>query len=249
MSFPLRATDQGVLTAPTPRQAHRVPGPRDSSGDRPAVLDALLAASDPDAQEAAWERFLESYSGLLLRSAFHLGRSYDGGMDRYLFILDQLRGGNFRRLRQFRATGSARFSTWLVVVARRLCLDHGRRHYGRCRGAPTAAGECARALRRRLVDMATEEVEVADLEDDSGRSAETTLETGERVRTLEAVLERLDPRSLLLLKLRFGNDLTAREISTLMGYPSQFHVYRELRAVLDRVRCALLEAGIDGTCE
>jgi DNA-directed RNA polymerase specialized sigma subunit len=97
--------------------------------------------------------------------------------------------------------------------------------------------------------MATEQVEVADLEDDSGGGAETTLESGERVRALDAVVERLEPRSLLLLKLRFGKDLTAREISMLMGYPSQFHVYRELRAVLNRVRCALLEAGIDGSCE
>ncbi|HEX2220593.1 MAG TPA: sigma-70 family RNA polymerase sigma factor [Gemmatimonadales bacterium] len=213
------------------------------------MLDALLAASDPEAQRVAWEQFLETYSGLLLRSAFHLGRSYDGGMDRYLFVLDQLRSGNFRRLRQFRATGTARFSTWLVVVARRLCLDHGRRHYGRSRGIPNAANECARALRRRLVDMATEQVEVTDLEDDSGPSPETALETGERVRALDAVLEHLDARSLLLLKLRFGNGLTAREISELLGYPSQFHVYRELRALLDQVRSALLEAGFDGSGE
>lgn len=247
MPIMLHTTDRAVSAVPIPR--HPLPASKDSTADRPPVLDALLAASDPEAQRVAWERFLETYSGLLLRSAFHLGLSYDGGMDRYLFVLDRLRSGNFRRLRQFRATGTAKFSTWLVVVARRLCLDHGRRHYGRSRGIPNAANECARALRRRLVDMATEQVEVTDLEDVSGRNPEAALEAGERVRALEAVLESLDDRSLLLLKLRFGNDLTAREISGLMGYPSQFHVYRELRALLDRVRFALLEAGIDGSGE
>jgi len=65
-------------------------------------------------------------------------------MDRYAFVLDRLRARNFRRLRRFQPRGSARFTTWLVLVSRRLCLDH-----------------------RRLADLMGERGDVAELTDDA----------------------------------------------------------------------------------
>ena len=248
MSVPLRTVSRRPSAAAQAGQPFHPPLRQDPCGNPPPVLRALLAATDPRAQDEAWERFLEAYSGLLLRSAFHSGRSYDGAMDRYLFILDRLRSGNFRRLRRFQATGTARFTTWLVVVARRLCLDQARRQYGRSRGEPTAVRNSVREIRRRLADLATEQVDVADLEAGGPDGPEVAFATRERSRVLEAVLRGLDTRSQLLLKLRFENNLTAREISELMGYPSQFHVYRELKLVLGRVRSGLLAAGIDEPC-
>jgi DNA-directed RNA polymerase specialized sigma24 family protein len=44
-------------------------------------------------------------------------------MDGYAYVLEALRSDDYRRLRAYAADGRSKFSTWLVVVARRLCLD------------------------------------------------------------------------------------------------------------------------------
>src|SRR5260370_32412986 len=56
------------------------------------------------------------------------------------------------RLHGYVAEGRSKFTTWLVVVARRLCLDFHRHRYGRPRDTtPDAAAE--QAARRRLADL------------------------------------------------------------------------------------------------
>jgi len=59
-------------------------------------------------------------------------------------------------------------------------------------------------------------------------------------------LSRLDLRDALLLTLRFEEDLPAARIAGVMGFPSQFHVYRRLRTVLGDLRRRLQRRGIDG---
>ena len=210
-------------------------------------LRSLLEPASPEERERAWARFLEVYSGLLLRAARRLDATYDRTMDGYTYILDQLRADDFRRLRRFRTGGSASFTAWLAVVACRLCLDQRRRRYGRTRR--TADLDCvhARAARRRLVDLVGEWIETAELADAEAADPEARLLAGERRRKLDAALAGLDDRGRLLLKLRFGHGCTAREIAELMGCPNQFCVFRELDRVLRRVRCALLEAGVEGS--
>jgi RNA polymerase sigma factor (sigma-70 family) len=244
MSSPLRIPCPAQPAACSQRDSldHR---PVETLGVLPSVVSALLAAREPEAQERAWAEFLETYSGLLLETAYYLGRSYDGAMDRYAFIVERLRRDDFRRLRQFQATGASRFSTWLAVVARRLCLDRARQQYGRRRAPQAEAVESARAVRRRLVDLVAERIDVTCLADESQVAADAALATAERRRTLARVAQGVDARSTLLLKLRFERDLPAREIAHLMGFPSQFHVYRELKSLLDRIRRALLDAGVD----
>ena len=210
-------------------------------------LRSLLEPASPEEQERAWARFLEVYSGLILRAARRLDATYDRTMDRYAYVLDQLRADDFRRLRRFRARGSASFTAWLAVVACRLCLDQRRSQYGRT--PRTARPNCldARAARRRLVDLVGDWVESAELADAEAPDPEARLLAGERRRKLDAALAGLDDRGRLLLKLRFGHGCTAREIAELMGCPNQFCVFRELDRVLRRIRCALLEAGVEGS--
>src|SRR5438309_109170 len=50
----------------------------------------------------------------------------------------------------------------------------------------------------------------------------------------------------LLLKLRFDDDLSAREIAGLVGLPTPFHVYRRLNALLGELRRVLRQRGIHG---
>ena len=52
-------------------------------------------------------------------------------------------------------------------------------------------------------------------------------------------LNELSPSDQLLLRLRFEEDLTAREIAPLLGLASQFHVYRRIETVCGMVRARL----------
>ena len=103
---------------------------------RAGILRRLLDATDPSLREAAWTDFVGAYSKLILHVARSSCASQDAAMDHYAFILDQLASDDFRRLRRYVADGRSEFSTWLVVVAQRLCRDHDRQRYGRLRVHP-----------------------------------------------------------------------------------------------------------------
>ena len=91
---------------------------------------------------------------------------HDEAMERYSYILEKLREGDFHRLRAFQADGRARFSTWLTVAARRLCLDHHRTRYGRNRpDRDPEEAEPLRVIRRRLADSLSTEVDTDRLPD------------------------------------------------------------------------------------
>ncbi|MDF2774004.1 MAG: hypothetical protein K0S86_3501, partial [Geminicoccaceae bacterium] len=100
-------------------------------GALPAPLSALLEASDVRSRDEAWAAFVSCYSPLIMRVARLLDRDADAVMDRYAFALDHLRRDDCKRLRQYAADGRGEFTTWLVLVVRRLCLDEHRRRYGR----------------------------------------------------------------------------------------------------------------------
>jgi RNA polymerase sigma factor (sigma-70 family) len=202
--------------------------------DFPSELSSLLGATDAAARESAWPAFLNSYSRLLLHVARQVGHDYDAAMDAYTYIVEQLCAGDYHRLRGYAGDGRSKFTTWLVVVARRLCLDHLRHRYGRVRENgdaqdPTHAG------RRRLEDLLAEQVDVTDLPD-AAAGPDAELIASEQSRRLAARLSELEPRDRLLLKLRFEDDLSAREIASLLHYPTPFHVYRRINALLAALR-------------
>jgi RNA polymerase sigma-B factor len=61
---------------------------------------------------------------------------------------------------------------------------------------------------------------------------------------LERVMSILPTRDRLLLALRFEHEVSVREIADVMGFPSQFHVYRRLKKVTSELRDALEREGI-----
>jgi RNA polymerase sigma factor (sigma-70 family) len=213
----------------------------------PPELSGLLDASDLAASEAAWAVFVKVHSRLLLHVARRVGLDYDAAMDAYTYLLEQLRADDCHRLRAYAADGRSKFTTWLVVVARRLCLDHHRQRYGRARDA-SAETQAARAERRRLVDLVASDVDLSQLADAStgGRHPAAALQASELRRTLETALGGLGARDRLLLKLRFDDDLSAREIAGLMGYQTPFHVYRRLSVLFGTLRVALRRGGVAG---
>lgn len=211
----------------------------------PPEVSGLLCASDPAAHEAAWVVFLKVHSRLLLHVARTVGRDYDAAMDAYTYLLEQLRLDDYHRLRTYAADGRSKFTTWLVVVARRLCLDHYRHRYGRARGERGDA-PAGRAGRRRLMDLLTEQLDLGAIPDVTNPRPDTALLMAERMRSLVAALATLDPRDSLLLKLRFEDDLSAREITSLLGFPTPFHVYRRLNKLFTELRDILHGRGVDG---
>jgi len=211
----------------------------------PSELVGLLNAPDPAAREAAWDRLVDRHSRLLLHVARRFGRDHDAAMDDYAYILEQLREDGFRRLRGYADDGRSKFTTWLVVVARRLCLDHQRVRYGRYSNGKVAdRAEAARVARRRLVDLLVENVDPADLVAPAEDPHEA-LEARQRSEAISAAVATLEPGDRLLVKLRFEDGLGAREIAQVMGLPTPFHVYRRLNTVFENLRAALRRGGVE----
>lgn len=209
----------------------------------PPELARLFTASDTPSHDAAWAAFVATHSRLLLHTARSLNHDYDGAMDSYAYVLEALREDGHRRLRAYSADGRGRFSTWLVVVARRLCLDFRRHKYGRARD-PSPEGRASHAARRRLVDLVTDETEVTELARDESDPADR-LQERERSAALDTAVQGLAPRDRLLLALRFEDDLSAREIAQVMGLPTPFHVYRRLSQVFALLRDRLRQRGME----
>lgn len=215
-------------------------------GSPPSVLVRLLEASDGAARESAWEELAGLYSRLLLHVGRSFGGDHDAAMDRYAWVLEQLRADDFRRLRTYVADGRSEFSTWLVVVAQRLCLDHRRTRYGRLRAADGDAGphEEEWAARRRLVDLIAADVDLSSIGDGRGAGPEDRVRLADLYHALESALALLDSRDRLLVKLRFEDEIPMPEIARNLEFPSRFHAYRRLTQVLAGLRCALERSGV-----
>jgi RNA polymerase sigma factor (sigma-70 family) len=214
--------------------------------ERPGLLLRLLESPSPRDQDEAWARLVETHTGLLLRIARYFGGDEDAVMDRYAFMLEQLRRDRFSRLRAYQPRDGVGFEVWLVAVARRLCLDHHRHKYGRGPSAPDDQAVLQRTGRRRLVDLVGEELDSSLIPDPGHGGADVHLARKEMAQALAAALETLEARDRLLLHFFFEQELTAREIAVQMRFPTQFHAYRRRNQLLGLLRSRLQEQGVVG---
>ena len=211
----------------------------------PVELSRLLQPADAATRDTAWAGFTTRYSRLLLHTARSVTSDHDSAMDAYAYLLEQLRADDFKRLRAYSPDGRGKFTTWLVVVVRRLCLDFRRRRYGRSRGENDATDDAAaRVTRRRLIDLIATGTDPDALPASEGDPA-SAVEHGDLERLLEITTAGLSARDRLLLKLRYEDDLSAREIAEILGLPSPFHVYRRLNALLGELRQGLRARGVE----
>jgi len=229
-----------------PARDHRM---ADRRGPVPLELAQLLNGAPPADRDRAWTALVATHSRLLMAVARTLGAEHDSVMDAYTYVLERLREDDYRRLRAYVADNRASFTTWLVVVARGLCVDHYRRQYGRTpRGNGTASGtRVERTFRRRLFELAPTMVDLASLVDEQGLAADESVQVAQRNQALALVLETLDPADRVLLKLRFEDDLPAREIATILQMPSAFHVYRRLASLYTSLRRHLVARGVESS--
>jgi len=208
----------------------------------PPSLARLLDARSASDADAAWHAFVSQHSRIVLHVCRSVWPKHDDQMDAYAQILEHLRTDDHRRLREFARAPRCRVSTWLVVVSRRVCLDLHRQRYGR----PTSEdGREQRQARRRLQDLVAEQLELHEPATTERDEADIPLRHEELHDALQRALTDLAPRDLLMLKLRFVDDLAAQEIARLLAFPSPFHVYRRLNALLAELRGALLRLGVE----
>jgi RNA polymerase sigma factor (sigma-70 family) len=165
-------------------------------------------------------------------------------MDAYAHVLDQLREDDCRRLRQYAEDPRAQFTTWLTLVAQRLCVDHLRQKYGR--SSPDKSREIpGQGTRRRLVDLIAEEISPATPLPDTAESIDSSLRRGELIAALHSCLATLSPSERLLLAMRYEDELPAREIAKVLHYSTPFHVYRAINAALALLRLCLERRGVN----
>ena len=96
-----------------------------------ATIATILEGLQSEDAELAWRSFLTSYSDLVYTIVTTFARDSDDAGDCFLFICEKLAEKKYRRLCTFNPDGAARFSTWLRVVVRNLCLDWHRARFGR----------------------------------------------------------------------------------------------------------------------
>ena len=210
----------------------------------PPELRELIHASDAEAREDAWDRLVARFTPLLLHTARTFPGGHEAAMDRYAFILEQLRRDEFRRLHRYSEDGRASFATWLVSVARRLCADRHRLVYGRARGG-AGSDSPARRARRSLADLVAEQLDAERHGPADPHDVQAELESGELRAALDRALAELAPADRLLLALRFEQDLSAREISELTRRGNTFQVYRQINALLKALAASLRRQGME----
>jgi RNA polymerase sigma factor (sigma-70 family) len=204
----------------------------------PDVLVRLLDARDARAEQLAWSAFLDQYSGLILYVARSRSRDHDVIMNAYEFVVDQLRRDDHARLRRYIANGHGKFSTWLMVVVRRLCVDHHRQCYGR---QQTGNGD-GHAQRRLLTDLIGDEVGLEMLA--AADVTDAALLCEERFGLLRRAIEGLTPSDRVILRMRFEDGMSVPEIARVLGERSAFVLYRRLEHTLTLLRRALESVGV-----
>jgi RNA polymerase sigma factor (sigma-70 family) len=211
----------------------------------PEVLARLLQATNERLRDAAWTEFMDKYSRLLLYVARRNTPDYDGAMDAYAFVLERLREHEMHRLRGYAADGRGKFTTWLVVVSRRLCLDFYRHRYGRAPNpGPTVDVDDMRAARRRLVDLALSTGDDSLASQTSDDQTDGNLRREELEHALDVVMKELAAPDRLLLAMRFQDGLSGAEIASLLHFASPFHVYRRVNHLLVGLRERLIALGV-----
>jgi RNA polymerase sigma factor (sigma-70 family) len=212
------------------------------NGALPHELALLLNYGSVASKNGGWARFVAIHSKLLLQVTRAMANDHDAAMDHYAHILEQLRSDDFHRLRAYSPEKDAKFTTWLAVVARRLCFDRFRMVYGRTRERAVPDGEPG--VRRRLVDLVAEDLDVETHVRSADVSPEMKLRAQQLHEGVAAAIGELGERDQLLMRLRYQDELPVREIASLLDYGSIFPVYRRLKAVQAQLKTALERRGV-----
>lgn len=240
-SLPFAAAWPPQTATATGRQA---PASQETPQCGSPELTRLLEAVGSLEIEEAWTTFVGAYSAIIAHTCHKVVSDTDAAMDGYAYVLDALCEDGFRRLRAYVPQPGTRFTTWLVVVVRRLLLDHYRRRYGRSRSADASHRE-EHIVRRRLVNLVAAELDPEQITTPGTQSTDFDIRLQELMDALRRAIDELAPADRLLLTLRFDDGCSVRDVAETIHAPSVFHVYRRLDATLSALRRALARRGIE----
>jgi RNA polymerase sigma factor (sigma-70 family) len=209
----------------------------------PPALSGLLNAAGGSELDRAWAEFVAAYTGIFLHTSRAVLRDRDAAMDGYTCVLESLHEDCCRRLRAYVPDPRTRFTTWLIIVVRRLVLDYHRRRYGRPRSEDRVR-RAEHAARRRLEDFVAAGRDPDQLVASVARSPDSALRRRELADALHSALGELPPSDRLLVTLRFEHNRPVREIAAVLGLPTVFAVYHRLGAVLGTLRSGLARRGV-----
>jgi RNA polymerase sigma factor (sigma-70 family) len=213
--------------------------------DAPHPLHPLLHARRGEDREAAWAEFLGQHSKLILHAARRGASGHDDVMDRYTYVLDRLRENDFHRLRSFSLDGAGKFTTWLVVVVRRLCFDHHRRTFGRPQGDSDKTVDPEFIARRNLARLLADDLDPDQVIEEASEGLDGELIRRERAEQLAVVLAELETRDQLLLTLRYVDGHSPEKVARMLGYSSRFAVHRRLKSLVASLRQRLEARGFE----
>ena len=200
----------------------------------PHPLHRLLEAQSPEDRDAAWTAFLERHSKLILHTARRVSSGHDDAMDRYTHVLDRLREDDFKRLRTFSLNGTGKFTTWLVVVVRRLCIDHRRQVVGRPQGEKDRTADLEFIARRNLAEFMTDDLDLDQIPEETSRGPDADLILKERAEQLAAALAELTRKERLLLTLRYVDDYSRQTRAYAFGFHVKCYQIQRFAADMDQ---------------
>ena len=99
-------------------------------------IDAILLCLKSGQADSGWNKFLETYSALLLGIVNRYEHDENRAQECFEYVCAKLSDDDFRRLTCFKPDGPAKFRTWLTAVVGNLCIDWRRSVYGRYRAPP-----------------------------------------------------------------------------------------------------------------
>ena len=210
----------------------------------PLTLMSLLQARNDVARNGAWSSFLAEYSDVMLKTARRASPDHDGALDHYTYMIEQLQQDDFRRLRAYQGDNRGKFTTWLVVVARRLCVDHHRHTHGRVQThVESSAQSLEHTVRHNLTDLIADQIDLDQLADGKSPSPEAAIMAAERRQAVNDAVGSLEVADRLLLTLRFKDEISVEHIAPMVGLRNRFQAHRRLKAVLADVKRQLDEHG------
>ena len=90
-----------------------------------------------------------------------------------------------------------------------------------------------------------EAIDLGSLPDTLIQPADTSIVVAELRTALSAEIDALPAEDRLLIKLRFEDNLSAKQIAEVVDAPTPFHVYRRLNHVLAVLRRGLVARGLE----
>lgn len=240
---------------------------------RKLLKNAGLNEQSGNNREELWKEFLHRFTKLILKIIWQVEKDKDRVMDKYLWVCTKLAANNFFILRKFNEGSKDRtpkFTTWLVVVVRNLCVDEYRSTFGRKR-LPKALLklndtdrkifelyfrrsysideiENTMSLQAGIVNDSLERIEELfkcsreSIYADNRRNEFISLDdvklisesnSAHNLDNLEFLTEqwivKLPEEEKIVVRLKFWEDLRAKDIAKILGYESEQKVYAVLR--------------------